>query len=189
MTDIVNLDHFPARFDINGIINRTDQKKIYKNTGTYTNPAFSELGGGSPSGSTIMFPGLDANIPIGWLKCDGRSLARATYPDLFAAIGYLHGGAGSNFNLPDFLEKFPRGAATDDDVGDTGGVDSVILTIAQMPSHRHQLNNPVGQGGGGNRLEGYASDNVAKANTSRVGSGDAHENRPPYITVNYIIKT
>jgi microcystin-dependent protein len=47
--------------------------------------------------------------PLGWLVCDGTSYATATYPGLFAAIQYLHGGTGANFNVPDMRGVMPRG--------------------------------------------------------------------------------
>lgn len=47
--------------------------------------------------------------PVGWFECDGASLVRATYPELFAAIGTLHGAPdGTHFNLPDHRGKFKR---------------------------------------------------------------------------------
>ena len=46
-----------------------------------------------------------ADIPYGWLLCNGQSLAGATYPALSAAIGTRYGGSGGNFNLPDLTNK------------------------------------------------------------------------------------
>lgn len=59
-----------------------------------------------PAGSMVDYAGTSA--PAGWLMCDGRSLPTATYPDLFAAIGYAYGGSGANFNLPDYRGRFAR---------------------------------------------------------------------------------
>jgi len=39
--------------------------------------------------------------PAGWLVRDGSSVPVATYPNLFAVLGYTYGGAGANFSLPD----------------------------------------------------------------------------------------
>lgn len=49
--------------------------------------------------------------PAGWLECDGRSLDRKEYEDLFKAIGTIWGeGAGKNsFSLPDLRGQFVRG--------------------------------------------------------------------------------
>ncbi|MFG2386051.1 phage tail protein [Streptomyces avermitilis] len=52
----------------------------------------------------------------GWLYCDGRALDPASYPDLFAVIGTLHGGNGTQtFNLPDYRGYLLRGV--DDNAG------------------------------------------------------------------------
>jgi microcystin-dependent protein len=49
----------------------------------------------------------------GWLVCDGRSVPKASYRELFDAIGTCWGGDGSdNFNLPDLRGLFLRGVAS-----------------------------------------------------------------------------
>ena len=63
-----------------------------------------------PSGSILTFAGPVANIPNGYLLCDGSSLNGADYPELFAAIGTAWGSAsGTTFNLPDTRGLFLRG--------------------------------------------------------------------------------
>lgn len=43
-----------------------------------------------------------ATLPVGYLFCDGASLLRADYPELFLAIGTTYGAADStHFNVPD----------------------------------------------------------------------------------------
>lgn len=61
-----------------------------------------------PSG--IVFPFAGFTTPTGYLFCDGSSYPTATYPNLFAAIGYNYGGAGANFNVPDLRYNFLRGS-------------------------------------------------------------------------------
>nr|DAX63713.1 MAG TPA: tail collar domain [Caudoviricetes sp.] len=47
--------------------------------------------------------------PAGFLVCDGRSLKKSEYAELFAVIGYTYGGSGENFNLPVFNDgRFMR---------------------------------------------------------------------------------
>lgn len=61
-----------------------------------------------PVGTILPFAG--SSIPAGWLECAGQVLSRATYPDLFAAIGTTYGAATSEtFNLPDLRGEFLRG--------------------------------------------------------------------------------
>lgn len=62
-------------------------------------------------GSVIAFAGDAAQIPAGYLLCNGAAVSREDYADLFAAIGTIYGsGDGeTTFNLPDFRGKFLRG--------------------------------------------------------------------------------
>ena len=48
----------------------------------------------------------------GWMVCDGRPLNTEDYPELFAALGYVYGGSGTSFNIPDFQGYFLRGIGT-----------------------------------------------------------------------------
>lgn len=52
---------------------------------------------GFPSGAIVMWSGLLANIPTGWLLCDGQN------------------------GTPDLRDRFVRGAAAGQDPGGTGG--------------------------------------------------------------------
>lgn len=89
-----------------------------------------------------------STAPAGYLFCDGSSVAVATYPDLFAVIGYAFGGAGANFSVPDLRGRVDAGP---DDMGSgaagritaantlaaSGGLQTHTLTAAQMPIHVH----------------------------------------------------
>lgn len=62
-----------------------------------------------PAGAVIPYAG--ASAPTGFLLCDGSSLVRASYADLFSAIGTAFGAAdGSHFNIPDMRSRVPLGA-------------------------------------------------------------------------------
>jgi microcystin-dependent protein len=54
---------------------------------------------GPPPGSIIAWSG--AEIPAGWLECDGSSHRRVAFSDLYAVIGTTFGGTTSTFNVPD----------------------------------------------------------------------------------------
>ena len=60
--------------------------------------------------------------PAGFLKCDGAAVGRATYPELFAAIGttYGEGDGETTFNLPDLIGRFAEGSATPGTVKEAG---------------------------------------------------------------------
>lgn len=67
-----------------------------------------------PVGSVVAFAGEIASSPAegpgmyieawGWMACDGRLLATAKYPELYAAIGNRYGGNDESFNIPDLQE-------------------------------------------------------------------------------------
>ena len=77
--------------------------------------------------------------PTGWLLCDGSAIDRVVYAALFAAIGVAYGpGDGSTtFNVPDYRDRFPMGAATPAGLGVKGGAATVALTTNEMPYHSH----------------------------------------------------
>jgi len=70
-----------------------------------------------PPGTMIHFAG--ANIPSGFLICNGVAVSRTQYAGLFAAIGTLYGaGDGSTtFNLPDARDRVLQGASSTYSVG------------------------------------------------------------------------
>lgn len=68
-------------------------------------------------GFVIHHAGALAADPAGWFICDGRQLNTADHPALFAAIGYLWGGAAGVFNLPATVHDFVRGAGAGRAVG------------------------------------------------------------------------
>ena len=61
-----------------------------------------------PVGSYVNYSSLNT-VPDGFMVCDGRSLKKSEYPELFAVIGYTYGGSGENFNIPVFNDgRFMR---------------------------------------------------------------------------------
>lgn len=155
-----------------------------------------------PSGSVFFFAA--SAPPTGYLECNGASVATATYPTLFAVTGYLYGGAGANFNLPDLRGKFIRG--WDDGRGvDTGRVfgspqaDIVgphahnmtdpthTHTISQSqhahtvfdPGHAHQLNantNRQAVGAGSDAFGSFSGGTGTTSNLTGITLGAANAN-------------
>lgn len=87
--------------------------------------------------------------PSQWLTCDGSELSRTAYATLYDVLGTSYGiGDGvTTFNLPDFRGRALLGAGsapglTARSLGDTGGVESTVLTTTQMPSHTHGVTDP-----------------------------------------------
>ena len=135
-----------------------------------------------------------STAPPGWLLCQGQSLPRASYAELFAAIGTAYGSVdGASFSLPDLRGRVPVGLdaaqAEFDTLGEAGGAKTHALTIPQMPAHTH---NVLNIGGGafpeGSGVTGYYPSGATAA-TSSTGGGEAHPNLQPYRVLQFIIKT
>lgn len=166
-----------------------------------------------PAGTIMQYVGDAA--PSGWLMCDGSLLAAdAEYDNLRAVIGTKYGGGTEN-RLPDMRAKFPLGKGGTLNLGDSGGEETVTLDMMQMPAHRHTFYGSS-EGGIGNYMllvspgiyrdylsltagttptgfkQKFLSDAAKKTlgieTISNEGGGTAHNNMPPYIVVNYIIK-
>lgn len=96
-------------------------------------------------GEIRIFAGSFA--PVGWNFCDGSLLDPNAYTSLFNLIGTTYGGDGvTTFAVPDLRGRLPLHADNSTyTLGQTGGVETVTLTTAQMPSHTHPIvadNNP-----------------------------------------------
>jgi len=70
-------------------------------------------GGAVPVGVTLPFCGVIANIPDGFLLCDGSQVNRNTYAELFAALGtqWGTGNGATTFNIPTTQGLTLRGQA------------------------------------------------------------------------------
>lgn len=145
---------------------------------------------GFPIGGITAYGGTV--IPDGWLLCDGSTVSRELYSDLFKAVGTVFGeGDGlTTFALPNLSSKFIYGTSDAATVGDTGGEEAHTLTIGEMPPHSHEVKGSSNNAGGYSVLgqwNGYASAAVSFS-SGLSGGGQAHNNMPPYIKLYYIIK-
>ena len=156
-------------------------------------------------GQIIIFGG---NFPpLGWASCNGQLLSIAQNSALFALIGTTYGGDGVNtFALPDLQSRVPisqgQGPGLQNYVmGQTGGLETVTLTINQIPAHAHTLacNTAVGNTTDPTNnywaaqpaLVQYAppASTVLMKNTAIASSGGGlpHSNIIPYQAINYVI--
>lgn len=65
-----------------------------------------------PLPAGVVLPYAGQNAPAGYLLCDGTSYATSAYAGLFGVIGYLYGGSGANFTVPDLRGRVPFGYDT-----------------------------------------------------------------------------
>ena len=170
----------------------------------------SSSSGSVPVGTIVAYGGNTA--PTGWQLCNGDAastsalqtiLGQTNVPDLRARfiVGVGNGSGAGNSN-------YSR--------GNVGGAEQVTLTTAQMPSHDHSFsgsgsashshNFTIGTDDTDNNYydkvaysdiyeeQSYSTSSATvsisiSGTTGSRGSGNSHENRPPYYALTYIIKT
>jgi len=141
-----------------------------------------------PTGAVQAF--AMSTIPSGWLACDGSKVSRTDYADLYALIGTTFGeGDGSTtFALPAIQDNFILGLGTTyATLGATGGESTHTLTTDEMPAHTHTYTTKASaQPQSGSDTDCWYG--TATGATGSAGSGDAHNNMPPYIVLKYCIK-
>ena len=154
-------------------------------------------------GEIRMFAGNFA--PAGWMFCEGQLLPISENEVLFQLIGTTYGGDGeSTFALPDLRGRVPIHQGNGFILAETGGVETVTLTVQQVPSHSHPL--LVSQNPATSNLPGssvvpavtaaatitpYGTDNPTTALSpnaiSPVGGSQPHDNMQPFLCVDFII--
>src|SRR5690348_7041285 len=76
--------------------------------------------------------------PVGWAMCDGSLQAISSNDALFNLIGTTFGGDGQNtFALPDLRGRTPVHVGPGFVLGQSGGQETVTLTVNQLPAHNH----------------------------------------------------
>ena len=182
-----NLNSTNADQFVTFVENDSGNNPIRVDAGIKYNPSTNRLTAGSYAGDGSALSGIEAfvtgmiilwsgasdNIPTGFVLCDG------------------------NFGTPNLSGRFVVGfdaSNGDYDVDDTGGAESVTLTLNQIPSHKHDTtfdNKKYFPGGGSTSISfggagGYPADTFSMSN---AGGGQSHENRPPFYALCYIMKT
>ena len=145
----------------------------------------NQAGDQNPPGIIVIWTGFLADIPLGWVLCDG------------------------SLSTPDLRDRFTRSvpnAATNP--GAVGGVATVTITTGNMSSHLHSgtgtSHNHTGRWtaenngseaneglGGGDAIQSGVpqSSSVKIVNTvAGDGGGGAHNNIPQFYSVAYIQK-
>lgn len=137
---------------------------------TVSAPATIAGYGSIPIGGIIMWSGASNAVPDGWALCDGSTV--------------------NSHATPDLRNRFVVGVGSSYALNATGGVDTVTLTTTQIPSHTHTYST----------LTAYEKDlcgcagqthhdvSTATGTSAATGGGQAHENRPPYFALCYIMR-
>lgn len=142
--------------------------------------------------------------PRGWAFCDGQLLPVSQNTALFSLIGTTYGGDGRTTTaLPNLQGRAPmhpgRGPGlTERRLGQKGGVETVTLSEAQMPSHTHTVeaiprpgeeNDPAGQFWARATNLYNPTDNATLNNaiSQNTGGRQAHNNLQPFLAINFII--
>lgn len=134
--------------------------------------------------------------PSGFLECNGASLLRASYEDLFAAIGFAWGAAdGTHFNLPDLRGRFLRGwdhaigrdpdkaSRTACNAGGNTGDNVGSVQADEFKAHTHNWNLDDNTSG-----TGAEDDNENQCGVRPTSSTGGNETRPINANVMYCIK-
>lgn len=154
--------------------------------------------------------------PRDWALCNGQLMQIADYTALYSIIGITYGGNGrTTFALPNLMGQVSPGfghglGLSLWQLGQSKGENQVTLLTTEMPAHNHSLialntngtaNAPDAnaflandvRGGGGivnymNNSQGLAPDTEMSSQAiSPAGDSQAHENRQPYLTLNFCI--
>ena len=167
----------------------------------------------------IVLPYATTTAPQGWLVCNGQEVSKTTYASLWDVIGTTFGVATDpdNFKLPDLRGRVIVGNGTgsglsDRNIGQNGGEETHTLTISEIPSHNHSINDPSHTHNTANTVqkngvntpdgidnEGNEINTVTTITTTsssattgitinNTGGGNAHNIMQPFTVLNYIIK-
>ena len=151
-------------------------------------------------GEIRMFAGNFA--PAGWAFCNGALIAIDQNPTLFQLIGTTYGGDGqNNFALPDLQSRLPVHVGPGFAQGQSGGVETVTLTISQIPAHSHVplCNAAAGSSdtpannfwaaatGATNYDNGVPGAAMDPATIGSAGGSQPHDNMIPFLVINFII--
>lgn len=150
-----------------------------------------------PPGTIIMWYGDISSPPEGWVPCDGRTINWNDVP----------------FTVPDLRDRFIVGAGSSYGRGYTGGEATHTLTVEEMPSHNHGVYDPghnhnngqynvllkatneytvpyINHGDNEPDCVNYSTIQPATTGISiqSAGGNNAHENRPPYYALYFLMK-
>lgn len=164
----------------------------------------------------MIAPYATSDPPKGTLTCDGTEYQRVDYPNLYNALDDAYIVDADNFEVPDLRDIFVLSAGPTYEENSVGGAATVELTEAQTGEHDHtsvaHTHTTVSHahteiiavaaiasvlpppdiipsavpGAGATGLTTVVVNNET-VTINDAGSGDEHENMPPYQALKYCI--
>jgi len=144
--------------------------------------------------------------PKGWAFCNGQTMPIQQNQALFSLLGTTYGGNGqTTFGIPNLQGRVPMhmgaspGGRVNYPQGAVTGEETHTLIQSEMPRHNHlaTVSNassnvivPTGAylGASANLYQpGPANTNLAPSTVAAVGGSQPHENRQPYLALNFCI--
>jgi microcystin-dependent protein len=142
--------------------------------------------------------------PKGWALCNGQQLPINQNQPLFSLFGTMYGGNGqTTFALPDLRGRTPIHLGAGFTQGQAGGQEFHTVTMSEMPAHTHFVTasslGPAALPGGGDPTNSYWTDSgnnnysnapdssMNPSSVTNVGGSQAHENRQPFLVVNFCV--
>src|SRR5688572_21332600 len=139
--------------------------------------------------------------PQGWAVCNGQLLPINNNQALFSLLGTTYGGDGVvNFALPDLRGRAPIHEGASFNLGQRGGEQAHTITIAEMAAHTHQARGSADNPTVAPPTNAFWSSNTGflpygstgdvaldPACISNTGGSQPHENRSPYLVLNFCI--
>ncbi len=139
--------------------------------------------------------------PRGWALCNGQLLPINQNQALFSLLGTMYGGNGTTtFALPDLRGRVPLDVGAGLRSGRAGQARSLhTLSTSEMPAHTHipiassaaaSSPSPADATWTNMGTASYASSpntQMAGNAVAPAGGSQPHENRSPYLTVNFCI--
>lgn len=140
--------------------------------------------------------------PRTWAACDGQIVPIANNQILFALLGTTYGGDGrTTFGLPNLQGRVPVHRSDDYAMGQSGGWETVQLTIGNLPPHTHPLqansspaesNQPqnlmLSAVESGREIYGQATNLTIMGDAvAATGGGQSHSNMQPLQVINFCI--